>query len=181
MDGHTVRMYPVADGSFLHVRVEDADGMCMYAKSHKLTSFGERDYAIQVQAHGGEKLAEPEPRRVHVTLFKPNGRRYTEEDWRIPATVTDYSQSRGEYDREPLGPYDMLQSPDFHRISNGPVLIHADGPWGYEHLFPAPTLQEQIRELVNQAEREIDDDTRNRQLILEDLIRDLRAVVGRAR
>jgi hypothetical protein len=60
-----------------------------------------------------------------VTLFKPCGKYYTEEAWRIPADAT--------------GPYDMERSPNFHRIRGGAVLIDTQEPWGYPHLFPGAT------------------------------------------
>lgn len=37
-----------------------------------------------------------------VILFKPSGKYYTEEPWRIP--------------EDAIGPYDMQRSPDFRRI-----------------------------------------------------------------
>ncbi len=57
-----------------------------------------------------------------VTLFKPTGKYYTEESWRIPEGA--------------VGPYDMKGSPDFRRISGGAVLVDTQEPWGYPHLFP---------------------------------------------
>lgn len=60
-----------------------------------------------------------------VILFKPSGKYYTEEAWRIPADA--------------IGPYDMERSPDFRRISGGAVLIDTQEPWGYPHLFPGVT------------------------------------------
>lgn len=60
--------------------------------------------------------------RVMVILFKPSGRFYTEELWRVPAGA--------------IGPYDMDRSPDFRRINGGAVLIAAQEPWGYPYLFP---------------------------------------------
>lgn len=59
---------------------------------------------------------------IRVILFKPSGKYYTEEQWRIPERA--------------IGPYDMDKSPDFRRISGGPVLITSDEPFGYPHLFP---------------------------------------------
>lgn len=64
---------------------------------------------------------------VRVTLFKPSGKYYTEEFWPIPERA--------------VTPADMLRSPAFRRISGGPVLVDAQEPWGYPHLFPA-TLPE---------------------------------------
>lgn len=57
-----------------------------------------------------------------VFLFKPSGKYYTRESWRIPAHA--------------IGPYDMERSPNFHRIDGGAVLIDSQEPWGYPHLFP---------------------------------------------
>jgi hypothetical protein len=57
-----------------------------------------------------------------VILFKPSGKYYTEEEWTIP-------------DRA-VGPYDMLYSPDFHRIDRGAVLVPTQEPWGFPHLLP---------------------------------------------
>lgn len=59
---------------------------------------------------------------VKVTLFKPSGKYYTCEEWRIPEGA--------------IGPVDMQRSPDFRRISGGPVLIEEQEPWGFPHLFP---------------------------------------------
>lgn len=59
--------------------------------------------------------------RATVILFKPSGKYYTEDHWRIPA--------------EAIGPYDMSSSPDFKRIAEGPVLVITQDPWGYPHLF----------------------------------------------
>jgi hypothetical protein len=50
-----------------------------------------------------------------AVLFQPSGKYYTEEQWRIPKGA--------------LGPYDMGRSPDFHRISGGPVLVPSQEPW----------------------------------------------------
>lgn len=60
--------------------------------------------------------------KARVTLFKPSGKYYTSEEWRIPKGA--------------IGPYDMLNSPDFRRIGGGTVLVEAQEPWGYPHLFP---------------------------------------------
>lgn len=59
--------------------------------------------------------------KVKVILFKPGGKYYTEEEWSIPENA--------------IGPYDMLNSPDFHRIDGGPVLVVTQEPWGYPHLL----------------------------------------------
>jgi hypothetical protein len=84
----------------------------------------------------------PTELRAAVMLFKPSGKYYSEESWRIPAPPTPTSASL---------PQDMLHSPDFHRIDGGPVLV-MDGPWGYPHLFPAewvlPTWQEALAQHI---------------------------------
>lgn len=56
-----------------------------------------------------------------VTLFKPTGKYYTEEEWEVP--------------EDAKVPTDMATSPDFRRIDGGPVLIQSQEPWGYPHLF----------------------------------------------
>lgn len=60
---------------------------------------------------------------ANVILFKPRGKFYTEEAWRIPDDA--------------IGPYDMDRSPDFRRISGGAVLVESQEPWGFPHLFPS--------------------------------------------
>lgn len=57
-----------------------------------------------------------------VILFKPSGKYYTEESWRIPDGA--------------ITPADMRRSPDFRRIDGGAVLVDTQEPWGYPHLFP---------------------------------------------
>ena len=59
---------------------------------------------------------------VRAVLFKPSGKYYTEEQWKIP--------------EDAIGPYDMWRSPDFRRIGGGAVLIESQEPWGFPHLFP---------------------------------------------
>lgn len=71
-----------------------------------------------------DELAGPEPERATVVLFKPSGKYYTEERWRIPADGA-------------IGPVSMERSPDFRRIEGGPVLVPEQEPWGYPHLFPS--------------------------------------------
>jgi hypothetical protein len=57
-----------------------------------------------------------------VILFKSSGKYYTDEEWRIPDGA--------------LGPFDMVDSPDFRRIGgDGHVLIPTQEPWGYPHLL----------------------------------------------
>jgi hypothetical protein len=74
--------------------------------------------------------------KVKVMLFKPNGKYYGREEWEVPKEVKDKNDYRGEFTREVIGPYDMDQSPNFHRIDGGPVLVETQEPWGYPHLFP---------------------------------------------
>jgi hypothetical protein len=68
------------------------------------------------------ELRSAEP-RARVTLFKPGGKYYTCEEWRIPADA--------------IGPHDMARSEDFRR--GWVVLVEEQEPWGYPHLFPAGT------------------------------------------
>lgn len=73
-----------------------------------------------------------------VTLFKPSGKYYTEEPWRIPTeeeAVAAGMNMRGDL----VGPFCMKYSPDFRRIGDGAVLIDTQEPWGYPHLFPGVT------------------------------------------
>lgn len=60
-------------------------------------------------------------KHAHVILFRKSGKYYTEEFWTIPEKA--------------IGPYDMINSPDFRRIDNGPVLIPTQEPWGYPHII----------------------------------------------
>lgn len=62
---------------------------------------------------------------AHVSLFRPSGKWYTDEHWRIPPGA--------------IGPYDMENSPDFRRIGGGPVLVDTQEPWGYPHLLVGVT------------------------------------------
>lgn len=71
--------------------------------------------------------------RAPVTLFKPSGKYYTAETWRIPVGA--------------IGPHDMTRSPDFRRIDGGPVLVQSEisagngqdgaAAWGYDALLLA--------------------------------------------
>jgi hypothetical protein len=70
-----------------------------------------------------QRLTGPAPTHVKVILFKPDGKYYTEEDWRIPPGA--------------IVPAAMRNSPDFHRIDGGAVLVESQEPWGWPHLFPA--------------------------------------------
>lgn len=71
--------------------------------------------------------------KTNVILFKPSGKYYTEKQWEIP--------------EDAIGPFDMVNSPDFRRIDGGPVLINDEVIWGYPHLFPA------VEELTVKANR----------------------------
>lgn len=59
--------------------------------------------------------------KVKVILFKSSGKYYTEEEWAVPSSA--------------LGPFDMVDSPDFRRIGDGAVLVESQEPWGYPHLL----------------------------------------------
>jgi hypothetical protein len=63
--------------------------------------------------------------RARVILFKPGGKYMYEEEWAVPASA--------------IGPADMGASPDFRRVSGGPVLVPSQEPWGFPHLFPGTT------------------------------------------
>lgn len=71
-----------------------------------------------------EQIKEVGTERSHakVILFKPSGKYYTEEQWKIP--------------EDAIGPYDMERSLHFHRIGGGAVLVPSQEPWGFPHLFP---------------------------------------------
>lgn len=64
-----------------------------------------------------------------VVLFKPSGKYYTTEEWRVPAGA--------------VWPYVMEFSPDFHRIADGAVLVPEQEPWNVPHLFGSlvPTVR----------------------------------------
>lgn len=80
--------------------------------------------------------------KAKVVLFKKNGKYYTEEEWEIPAVVKDHSDARGDFEREPLLPFDMSQSKDFRRINDGPVLVITQEPWGYPCLLVKFVVEE---------------------------------------
>lgn len=86
--------------------------------------------------------------KAHVTLFKPGGKFYTEEEWEIP-TVDQVTAAGGNIG-DSMIPYCMRFSPDFRRISGGPVLIDTQEPWGYPHLIPSQIVltEEVLREAV---------------------------------
>lgn len=77
--------------------------------------------------------------KAHVILFRPSGKYYTDEYWRIP-TYQDAIENMGYGYTYAAGdlitPYGMVYSPDFRRIDGGPVLVPTQEPWGYPHLFP---------------------------------------------
>lgn len=61
--------------------------------------------------------------KAQVILFKPSGKYYTEEEWVVP--------------QDALGPFDMRMSEDYRTTGGGAVLVLAQEPWGYPHLFNA--------------------------------------------
>jgi hypothetical protein len=80
------------------------------------------------------QLSKSEPTRVaSVLLFKPEGKYYTKEQWRIP-TREEVIQAGGSAG-DSVSPFCMRYSPDFRRISGGPVLVESQEPWGYPHLL----------------------------------------------
>jgi hypothetical protein len=80
--------------------------------------------------------AEPKTRTATVTLFKPSGKYYTSESWRVPAGAT--------------GPHAMCASPDFRQINGGAVLVETDAGaefpndenFGVPHIIFVPTNAE---------------------------------------
>lgn len=73
---------------------------------------------------------------AEVILFKPSGKYYTSEEWRIP-TQEQIDQTAGrEKAAYPFIPACMRYSPDFRRIGGGAVLVPTQEPWGYPHLIP---------------------------------------------
>jgi hypothetical protein len=78
---------------------------------------------------------------VKVILFKPSGKFYTDERWKIPDQVPldrgTPAYAQGLRIRSVVGPFDMIHSPDFRRIDGGAVLIESQEPWGFPHLFNA--------------------------------------------
>lgn len=83
-----------------------------------------------------------------VTLFKPSGKYYTEEEWRIPTQEQIDAAAPPRHPRPgeghgmirvsfPFVPHCMRYSPDFRRIGGGAVLVETQEPWGYPHLITA--------------------------------------------
>jgi len=71
------------------------------------------------------RLAGQPPTHAAVILFKPGGKYYTEESWRIPEGA--------------IGPWDMANSPDFTSRPGWFVLVPDQEPWGYPFLIvPGP-------------------------------------------
>jgi hypothetical protein len=68
-----------------------------------------------------ESVSNPSASTAKVILFRQSGKYYTQESWRIPEKA--------------LGPWDMIRSPDFRRIADGPVYVETQEPWGYPHLL----------------------------------------------
>lgn len=112
--------------------------------------------------------------KVKVTLFKPSGKYYTVDEWRVPANVPN---GRGGY-RAPVIPADMEHSPDFRRIDGGAALVQ-DGEngvhgWGYEHLFPSVSIASKYVALADQAEGFLGISPLDSYKILRDLIEAIR-------
>ena len=82
---------------------------------------------------------------VTVVLFRISGKYYTEEQWEVP--------------EDAIGPWDMVNSTDFRRISGGHVLIPDQEPWGYPCILPA-TIQDTVTEMQNTLDSVINE--RNR-------------------
>ena len=93
-----------------------------YTFSGVLGSFLEAVDTARREAPAAPEAEAGVPTVARATLFRASGKYYTEEDWRIPTKA--------------IGPYDMERSPDFRRIDGGAVLIEAQEPWGFPHLFP---------------------------------------------
>jgi hypothetical protein len=79
---------------------------------------------------------EHKPRTVSVTLFRPSGKYYTSESWRVPPGADRVDQ--------------MCESIDFRQINGGAVLVEADAlpqfpndeNWGVPHMIFVPTNAE---------------------------------------
>lgn len=88
-----------------------------------------RDYAKYEHLHDDlglclkNRFGKPCEQLVSVVLFKPSGKYYTQERWRVPT--------------EAIGPYDMDKSLDYRTIGGGAVLIdpQENEAFGYPHLF----------------------------------------------
>lgn len=72
---------------------------------------------------------------AEVILFKPSGKYYTKERWRIPSE--EEVLRGGGSGADSIGPWCMEYSLDFRQISGGPVLVVTQEPWGYPHLIVA--------------------------------------------
>jgi hypothetical protein len=68
-----------------------------------------------------EHLAGNPPTHATVILFKPSGKYYTEESWRIPENA--------------IGPWTMRRSPDWRCTDGWTVLVVEQEPWGYPQLL----------------------------------------------
>lgn len=100
--------------------IDDSATMCLCQFPKDYPAYSDRAHcpATIHYVNGQAEL----PEKVSVILFKRSGKYYTEEKWRVPAGA--------------IGPFDMQSSPDFRRIDAGAVLIPAQEPWGFPHLFP---------------------------------------------
>lgn len=112
-------------GMFLHIELQPWE----IERIRKLDLSGPR-FTFVSNSDGDEtKLEEASlPTHAHVSLFRPSGKWYTDEEWRIPKEVPG--------GREVQGPEDMVYSPDFRRIDHGSVLVVEQKPWGYPCLLP---------------------------------------------
>lgn len=82
----------------------------------------ERQYP---NVRAGDRTDAVDVGKATVILFKPSGKYYTEEQWRVPDGA--------------IGPWDMERSLDFRRIAGGAVLVATQEPWGFPYLFPGET------------------------------------------
>ena len=73
--------------------------------------------------------------KAKVTLFKPSGKFYTDEEWEIP-TPEEIVERGGDRGDQFAPNAAMRYSKDFRRISGGAVLIESQEPWGYPGLIP---------------------------------------------
>lgn len=95
----------------------------IYQAAHRLKDLAKRGSLIDPR-RVMEVVEMLEVDQAEVILFKPGGKYYTVDYWRVPEGA--------------IGPYDLAQSPDFRRIGNGAVLVTSDR-WGFPHLFPEET------------------------------------------
>ncbi len=101
------------------------------------------DVRAEMESHDAEfregETVKPDWRgKAKVILFKPSGKYYTEEEWKIPnPLILEAAQQHLPKERR-VGIYNpkcMEHSPDFRRIDGGAVLVSSEGPWGFPHLL----------------------------------------------